>query len=124
MIQVVWEFDVKDEHRTDFELAYGPGGAWSDLFSKAPGFRGTVLLRDTTNPLRYLTIDTWDSEAQREAMLAESADAYATLDASFRDWTTAESELGTFRMMAEASIRPQSVGRPEARTPRRRTPRR
>ncbi len=57
MVEIVWEFVVKEEARGQFELAYGPGGAWSKLFARYPGFRGTTLLRDTENPRRYLTID-------------------------------------------------------------------
>ena len=51
MIEIVWEYVVKEEARGQFELAYGPGGAWSKLFARCPGFRGTTLLRDTKNPL-------------------------------------------------------------------------
>ena len=46
MVEIVWEFVVKEEARGQFELAYGPGGAWSKLFARCPGFRGTTLLRD------------------------------------------------------------------------------
>jgi heme-degrading monooxygenase HmoA len=87
MIQVVWQYLVKEEARAKFELAYGPGGAWSDLFSTSPGFRGAALLRDTSDPRKYLTFDSWDSEADRQAMLAEHQDEYAALDAAFKEWT-------------------------------------
>jgi heme-degrading monooxygenase HmoA len=66
MVEIVWEFVVKEEARGQFELAYGPGGAWSKLFARCPGFRGTTVLRDTKNPRRYLTIDLWETGAQRE----------------------------------------------------------
>ncbi len=105
MIQVVWEFVVKDEARGQFELAYGPGGAWSKLFSRSPGFRGVTLLRDAGNPRRYLSIDFWDSEALREKALTEHSDDYAELDASFTEWTDSETELGVFRVLAEATVR-------------------
>jgi hypothetical protein len=36
MIEIVWEFVVKEEARGQFELAYGPGGAWSKLFARWP----------------------------------------------------------------------------------------
>src|SRR3990170_7985672 len=85
MIEIVWEYVVKDEARGQFELAYGPGGAWSKLFARYPGYRGTTLLRDTKNPRRYLTIDFWETGAQREQMLAERKAEYANLDAAFGD---------------------------------------
>ena len=52
MVEIVWEFVVREETRGQFELAYGPGGAWSKLFARCLGFRGTTLLRDTNRLLK------------------------------------------------------------------------
>ena len=127
MIEIVWEFVVKEEARGQFELAYGPGGAWSKLFARCPGFRGTTLLRDTKNPQRYLTIDIWDTLAQREQMLAERKDEYSNLDAAFADWTESKTEVGIFRVLAEATVHPRGRARRskagEARRRSRRTTR-
>jgi len=87
MVEIVWEFVVKEEARGQFELAYGPGGAWSKLFARCPGFRGTTMLRDTKNPRRYLTIDLWETGAQREQALAERKAEYSDLEAAFGEWT-------------------------------------
>ena len=111
MIEIVWEFVVKEEAQGQFELAYGPGGAWSKLFARCPGFRGTTLLRDTKNPARYLTIDFWDALAQGEQMLAERKSEYSNLDAAFADWTESKSEVGIFRVLAEATVRPRGRAR-------------
>jgi len=111
MIEIIWEFVVKEEARGQFELAYGPGGAWSKLFSRCPGFRGTTLLLDLKNPRRYLTIDLWDTLDQREQMLAEHKAEYSNLDASFTNWTESESEVGVFRALAEATVRPRGKAR-------------
>lgn len=107
MIEIIWEFIVKEESRGQFELAYGPGGAWSKLFARSPGYRGTTLMRDIMNPRLYLSIDLWDSMAQREQMLAEHKEEYAKLDASFAAWTESEREVGVFRVLAESTIRPR-----------------
>jgi hypothetical protein len=107
MVEIVCEFVVKEEARGQFELAYGPGGAWSKLFARCPGFRGTTLLRDMHNPRRYLTIDLWDTAAQREQVLAEREVEYAGLDAAFADWTESKAELGVFRVQAEATVYPR-----------------
>ena len=80
-------------------MACGPGGAWSKLF------RGATLLRDTNNPRRYLTVDFWDTLAQREQTLAEREAEYANLDTAFADWTESRTEVGVFRVMAEATVR-------------------
>jgi hypothetical protein len=111
MIEIVWEFVVKEECRGQFELAYGPGGAWSKLFAGSPGFRGTTLLRDTNMPGRYLSIDVWDTLEQQEQLLAEREAEYAKLDADFAEWTESEREVGIFRVMAEATVRPRAKPR-------------
>ncbi len=124
MVEIIWEFVVKEEARGQFELAYGPGGAWSKLFARYPGFRGTTLLRDTENPRRYLTIDFWETEAQREQVLAERKAEYSNLDAAFADWTQSRTEVGLFRVLAEATVHPRGrAGRTKAGEAGRRSPR-
>ena len=116
MVEIVWEFVVKEEARGLFELAYGPGGAWSKLFARCPGFRGTTLLRDTKNPRRYLTIDLWETGAQREQALAENKAEYSDLEAAFGEWTESKTEVGIFSVLAEATVRPRGrAGRTKAR---------
>ena len=115
MIEIVCEFIVKGEARGQFELAYGPGGAWSKLFAQYPGFRGTTLLRDTKNPRRYLTIDLWDTEAQRAQVLVERKDDYSSLETVFSDWTESRTEVGIFRVQAEATVRPRGRARRRSR---------
>jgi heme-degrading monooxygenase HmoA len=120
MVEFVWEFVVREEARGQFELAYGPGGAWSKLFARCPGFRGTTVLRDTKNPRRYLTIDLWDTEAQREQALAERKAEYSDLEAVFGEWTESKTEVGIFSVLAEATVRPRGrAGRSKAGEARR-----
>jgi heme-degrading monooxygenase HmoA len=116
MVQIVWEFIVKEEIQDQFELVYGPGGAWSKLFSSSPGYRGTTLLRDTEHPRKYLTIDIWDTLEQREQMLEERSDEYAIVHAKFAEWMESHTKLGIFRVLAEATVRPR--GKPRHRRPR------
>ena len=109
MVEIVWEFVVKAEARGEFELAYGPGGAWSKLFARSEGFRGITLLRDVKDPCRYLAVEVWDTAAQREQVLAEQQAEYSRLDGSLADWTESRTEVGTFSMRAEAAVRPHST---------------
>jgi hypothetical protein len=111
MIEIIWEYVVKEEAQGQFELAYGPGGAWSKLFSGCPGFRGTTLLRDMKNLRRYLMIDLWDTEAQRDQILAERKVEYSDLEAAFTDWTESKNEVGIFRVLAEATVHPRGRAR-------------
>lgn len=111
MIEIVWEFVVKDEVRGRFELAYGPGGAWSKLFKRCPGFRGTTMLRDTKNPRRFLTIDLWNTEVQMEQALVEHRIEYADMMATFGEWSESMTEVGMFSVLAEATVRPRPRSR-------------
>lgn len=104
MLQMIWEFVVKQNARGQFELAHGPGGAWSKLFARSPGFRGATLLQDTENPLRYLAVELWETETQREQALAERQAEYLGLEAALAEWTESQARVGVFRVRAEATV--------------------
>lgn len=118
MVEIVQEYVVKEKARGQFELAYGPGGAWSRLFARCPGFRGTTVLRDTRNPRRYLTIDLWETETQREETLAQNEAEYSGLEATLEEWTESRTEIGVFRVLAEATVRPRGKAGRSRRTTR------
>jgi heme-degrading monooxygenase HmoA len=109
MVEIIREFVVKEAARGQFELAYGPGGAWSALFARSPGFQGITVLRDEDNPRRYLTVDLWSTASQREQALAECRAEHAELEAALGEWAESRTELGTFRVLAKGTVRP--VGR-------------
>jgi heme-degrading monooxygenase HmoA len=115
MIEIIREFVVKVEARSQFELAFGPGGAWSKLFAQSPGFRGTTLLRDTNNSKKLLVIDMWDTMDHREQMLTKHEDEYANLKAKFEMWAESEVELGVFRVLTEATVKPLGKARHKKR---------
>ena len=87
MIQIVWQYEVKEAFRARFELAYGPGGAWSQLFGGSPGYRGTVLLHDAHHPHRYLSVTAGTSADEHQAFLEEHRDEYSSLGSTFKEWT-------------------------------------
>lgn len=92
----LWEFTVAPEHVGAFERAYGRDGEWVRLFRRAHGYLRTELHRDRVNPLRYLTIDYWESEAAYEAFRTQFATEFAALDKNCAEWTTSEREIGRF----------------------------
>lgn len=96
MIQIVWEFIVKEATVDQFARAYGPDGDWSRLFQEYPGFLGTTLLRDVGNPRRFVTIDVWETHRDRDRMLSLAREAYSRLDDLFADLTESEVEIGVF----------------------------
>jgi hypothetical protein len=117
MIEIVRSYEVKEGAQASFELSYGPGGAWSRVFGASPGFRGISMMRNTVNPRQYLTVEVWDSEGQREQALVERAGEFSKLEPVVREWTESTIELGTFRLLAEATVRP-AVGSRRARARR------
>ena len=86
MIEAIQAYVVNAESRGLFELTYGPGGAWSNLFAKSEGFRGVSVLRDTHDPQRYLTFELWDSESQREKAIDEQEDEFRRLESDLAEW--------------------------------------
>ena len=96
MIQIVWEFIVKEAAVERFLVAYGQAGEWSRLFQEYPGFLGTTLLRDAENPRRFLTIDAWETRGHYNRMLTQAKDEYSALDHLFADLTESEVKIGVF----------------------------
>ena len=125
MVEIICEYVVKEEARGHFELTFGPGGPWSKLFSNSPGFRGTTVLRDTEDPGRYLIVDIWRTPTQREQALAEYIEQYNELMTRFDDWTDTITELGSFRILSEGTVRARGrSARTETSVTRRRNKRR
>ena len=93
---LVWRYQVRPEHAAEFERRYGPAGAWAQLFARAAGYRGTLLLQDRTDPLVYVTVDRWESEAAFAAFRERHAQAYRELDVACDALTRDEVCIGTF----------------------------
>jgi len=51
-----------------------------EIIQKEHGYLGTELLRDETNPQRYLTIDRWRTKEDYEAFLSKYTQEYKALD--------------------------------------------
>jgi heme-degrading monooxygenase HmoA len=92
----VWEFIAGPDHLEEFERNYGPQGSWVELFRQAPGYIETLLLRDSTEPLRFLTIDRWESAEVYRRFRSEFSRQYADLDRRCERLTTRETLIGHF----------------------------
>lgn len=95
MYVIIWEYQVKAKHVTEFEEIYGAEGNWAQLFQKHPGYLGTELLHDSTHPQRYLTVDRWASAEAYNSFQTEWQDEYRKLDARCEGLTDSETFLGT-----------------------------
>src|SRR5690242_14155467 len=87
---VVWEFRAAASERRKFEVAYGPDGVWARFFKNAPEYLGTELLRDVSQPGRYLTVDSWTSREAYERFKRKNASEYLTIDAKCEALTDEE----------------------------------
>ncbi len=96
MHTIVWEFTVREEQIAAFISAYDSDGDWAQLFRRADGYLGTELLRSTSSPNVFLTIDRWQSLASFENFLDRFGAEYKKLDALFEGYTLAEKKVGVF----------------------------
>jgi heme-degrading monooxygenase HmoA len=96
LIQIVWEFTVREDRVAEFEKFYSSTGSWAALFQGSPGFLGTALLRDTQTSHRYVTIDRWDSAASHQLMRERFAKEYAAMDLDCEALTESERQIGVF----------------------------
>ena len=92
----LWEFQVKPGLEAEFELHYGPGGTWAQLFHGSPDFIETLLLKDKAVPGRYITVDHWRSEAAYQAFRSAFTPQYGKLDKECEQLTVNERLLGTY----------------------------
>jgi Holliday junction DNA helicase RuvB len=51
LLQIVWEFIVRDGKIAEFERSYSATGSWAKLFRGSPGYLGTTLLREAQTKL-------------------------------------------------------------------------
>ncbi|HEX9760556.1 MAG TPA: antibiotic biosynthesis monooxygenase [Candidatus Acidoferrales bacterium] len=98
MIQILWEYEVKPGKEVAFETHYTSLGTWSQLFQKAHGYRGTVLLRDAKRPARYVSVDIWSDREAYDTFRREFADEYEKIDALCAGLTDSEREIGIFEV--------------------------
>jgi heme-degrading monooxygenase HmoA len=96
MFVVVWQFEITEEKVGAFEAAYGPEGAWAQLFRSSPSYMGTELLHDAYVAGFYLTIDRWGSEDDFRAFRRDHDAEYETIDRSCDALTSRETRIGAY----------------------------
>ena len=96
----IWEYTVDPDRRSEFLGAYNPVGDWAKLMSRHPGYLGTKLLEDVENNNRFVTIDYWVSQSDRDAFREQFKDEFDRLDRDCEEYTTSETFLGDFSILA------------------------
>ena len=96
MIEIIWEFVVREEHVEEFEKNYSTSGAWAEFFRRSPAYHGTKLLAGDAS--RYLTWDQWDSQEAYEEFRLANRQEYDEIDDRFKALTVSERCLGVFQI--------------------------
>ena len=96
MVEIIWTYRVRKERLAEFGQYYAAGGVWAELFKKAQGYRGTTLLRDHDDPLRFATVDRWDSWEAFEQFKRDHQKEYDWIDTACAEFTTEETKVGIF----------------------------
>lgn len=99
MYSYVWEFQVHPDFKEEFESSYGSHGEWVKLFKRHPAYVRTDLLKDQSDPLRYLTVDTWESLEQYRSFREEFSHEFDALDTKCEAYTKNERFLGDFELL-------------------------
>jgi|SRR5687767_4103409 len=81
MIAVVWQFEVKDERKAEFEELYGADGEWTKLNRQTRSYLGTSFLRDQNDSSRYLLLEYWSEMVVYEQHREYQSELFATLEA-------------------------------------------
>jgi hypothetical protein len=95
VISVMFEYEVGDEARAEFERVYGPGGEWAAFFRGAEGYLGTELLVEV-DARRFLVIDRWTSEQAYTDFLTANAAEYERRSRGTAALYRRESRIGGF----------------------------
>jgi heme-degrading monooxygenase HmoA len=93
---IFWEFRPNPEKEAEFRVVYGPHGEWARFFRRSYQFLGTELLRDESDPQRYVTVDRWVSRQAFEAFRRQYEAEYFDLDRRCEALNAREIPLGAY----------------------------
>ena len=102
MFCYIWEFVVKPDYQTRFEVLYGPKGAWVELFKTDQNYIRTELCRDQSNPFRYVTFDYWTSKDACASFRERNRSQFDVIDTEGEHYTASETNLGDFDLLSAA----------------------
>lgn len=96
MYWIIWQYEVAEPNRQEFEREYGRHGVWSQLFNTSPDFLGSYLSRDVDNETRYIVMDCWKGKKAYKHFLDENQEIYKDLSTSMKRHYQVELRLGDF----------------------------
>jgi len=96
MIAIMWQFEVKQGHETEFEQLYGVEGEWTAMNRHSRSYLGSSFLHDQSRSSRYVVIEYWSEMLVYEQHREFRADAVAALEERSRALIESVEPLGVF----------------------------
>jgi quinol monooxygenase YgiN len=96
MIAIMWQFDVKRGHESEFEQLYGVEGEWTAMNRLSRSYLGSSFLRDQNRSSRYMLIEYWSEMLVYEHHRAFRSDAVSSLEERSEALVDKVEPLGVF----------------------------
>ena len=96
MIAIMWQFDVRHGHESEFEQLYGVEGEWTAMNRLSRSYLGTSFLHDQNRSSRYIIIEYWSEMLVYEQHRAFRSDAVASLEQRSRALVDVVEPMGVF----------------------------
>ena len=96
MIAIMWQFDVKDERRAEFEELYGVDGEWATMNRQTRSYLGSSFLRDQNRSSRYVVVEYWSEMVVYEQHRAYRSDVIKALEGRRGEIVESVEPLGVF----------------------------
>ena len=96
MIAIMWQFDVKHGHESEFEQLYGVEGEWTAMNRLSRSYLGTSFLHDQNRSSRYIIIEYWSEMLVYEQHREFRAEAVAAFEQRSRALVESVEPLGVF----------------------------
>jgi hypothetical protein len=96
MIAIMWQFDVKNGHETEFEQLYGVNGEWTAMNRHTRSYLGSSFLRDQNRSSRYIVIEYWSEMLVYDQHKALRAAAITSLEERSARLVDSAEPLGIF----------------------------
>jgi hypothetical protein len=96
MIAIMWQFDVRAGHETEFEQLYGADGAWTAMNRHTRSYLGSSFLHDQNQASRYIVIEYWSEMVVSEPARGVRVAAVAEFEAQRTALVESVEPLGIF----------------------------
>jgi hypothetical protein len=96
MIAIMWQFEIKQGCKAEFEQLYGVEGEWTAMNRHSRSYLGTSFLHDQNRASRYILIEYWSEMLVYEQYRTYQADAIASLEERSRALVESVEPLGIF----------------------------